>query len=181
MSGWASTAPADASNWALALKTPSERSDAMGTVLASAAATNPDEAVRMATQMMKDGIDGYQGYGGSLIDALCNTGNFEAAAQFAASGDDQKRRGWLGEMYSQWAGLQPEQAAQAAMAINDPEIQNAALHGVIGGWEDADPAALTQFLSTTPPGSDRGQMMGQALWNWVKIDPAAAAELDQQQ
>ena len=176
LSGWASTAPADASDWALALKTPSERSDAMGTVLASAAATNPDEAVRMATQMMKDGIDGYQGYGGSLIDALCNTGNFEAAAQFAASGDDQTRRGWLGEMYSQWAALQPEEAAKAAMAINDPDIQNGALHGVIGGWEDADPAALTQFLSTTPPGSDRGQMMGQALWNWVKVDPVAAAD-----
>jgi hypothetical protein len=79
-------------------------------------------------------------------------------------------------MYSQWAGLQPEQAAAAAMAITDPDVQNGALHGVIGGWAQADPAALTQFLSQTPPGSDRGQMMGQSLWNWVRLDPVAAAD-----
>ncbi|MGA2787068.1 MAG: hypothetical protein ABSF60_06030 [Verrucomicrobiota bacterium] len=176
LSGWASTAPGDASDWALALGTPSERSTAMSTVFASAAAANPDEAVRVAKQLMEQGVDGVEGYGSSLIDALCAAGNFATAAQFAAGGDAGERRGWLGEMYSQWAGLQPEQAAVAAMAINDPDIQNAALHGVIGGWAEADPAALTQFLSTTPPGSDRGQMMGQALWNWVKIDPAAAAD-----
>jgi hypothetical protein len=176
LSGWASTAPADASNWALALKTPSERSTAMSTVFASAAAADPDAAVAVAKYMMQEGIDGFQGYGSSLIDALCNAGNFQAAAQFAAGGDDQTRRGWLGEMYSQWAALQPEEAAKAAMAITDPDVQNGALHGVIGGWAEADPAALTEFLSQTPPSSDRGQMMGQALWNWVKIDPAAAAD-----
>jgi hypothetical protein len=176
LSGWASTAPADASAWALALSNQSDRSAAMKTVFASAAAANPAEAVRVANLMMQQGIDGIQGYGSSLIDALCAAGNFETAAQFAAGGDSGQRRGWLGEMYSQWAGLQPEQAAAAAMAITDPDIQNGALHGVIGGWAQADPAALTQFLSQTPPGSDRGQMMGQALWNWVRIDSVAAAD-----
>jgi hypothetical protein len=175
LSGWASTAPKDASDWALALTTPSDRSAAMKTVFASAAAADPDGAVRVANLMMQQGVDGIQGYGSSLIDALCAAGNFETAAKFAAGGDSGQSRGWLGEMYSQWAGLQPEEAAQAALAITDPDIQNGALHGVIGGWAQADPAALTQFLTQVPPGGDRGQMLGQALQNWVRLDPVAAA------
>jgi hypothetical protein len=173
--GWASTAPADATDWALALSNQNDRSAAMKTVFASAAAANPEEAVRVANLMMQQGVDGIEGYGSSLIDALCAAGNFQTAAAFAASGNSAQNRGWLGEMYSQWAALQPEEAAQAAMAIADPDTQNGALHGVVGGWAQADPAALTQFLTQLPPGGDRGQMLGQALENWVRQDPVAAA------
>lgn len=148
----------------------------MKTVFDSAAAADPDEAVRVANLMMQQGVDGMEGYGSSLIDALCASGNFQTAAAFAASGDSAQNSGWLGEMYSQWAALQPEEAAQAAMAITDPNTQKWALHGIVGGWAQADPAGLTQFLSQLPPGGDRGQMVGQALENWVRQDPAAAAD-----
>jgi hypothetical protein len=173
--GWAKTAPADASKWALALPSQSDRSTAISTVLTSAVAANPDEAVRVTKLIMQQEPGGDVGYGSSLIDALCNAGNFEAAAKFAADGDPAARSGWLGEAYSKWAELQPEQAAAAANAITDPDIRNQALHGIVGGWIQADPVALTQFLSQLPPGGDRRSMLGQALENWVRLDPMAAA------
>jgi hypothetical protein len=173
--GWASTAPADASKWALALSNQSDRSMAISTVLNSAVAANPDEAVRVAKLIMQQEPGGDIGYGSSLVDALCNAGNFEAAAKFAASGEDNQRSFWLGEAYSKWAELQPEQAAAAAAAITDPDIRNQALHGIVGGWAQADPVALTQFLSQLPAGGDRRSMVGQALYNWVHLDPVAAA------
>lgn len=173
--GWATTAPADAAKWALALPNQSDRSASISTVFASAVATDPEKAVRTAKLVMEQEPGGDIGYGSSLIDALCDAGHFERAAKFANDGDPSQRSFWLGEAYSKWAGLQPEQAAQAASAIADPDIRNEALHGVVGGWSEADPAALSQFLAQQPPGGDRGSMLGQSLFNWVKLDPVAAA------
>ena len=174
--GWASTAPVDASNWALALTNPNDRDAAMKTVLASAAAADPDEAVRVAKLIMQQDPSAGGGYGSSLVDALCNAGNFETAAKFAADGDNGQRPFWLGETYSKWAELQPEQAAADAMTITDPNIRNQALHGIVGGWAQADPAALTQFLAQLPAGGDRCSLIGQAIQQWVRLDPVAAAD-----
>jgi hypothetical protein len=174
--GWASTAPADASKWALALTNPNDRGAAVSTVLASAVATDPDGAVRVAKLIMQQDPSGDGGYGSSLVDALCNAGSFETAAKFAADGDNGERPFWLGETYSKWAELQPEQAAAAAAAITDPDIRNQALHGIVGGWAQADPVTLTQFLSQLPPDGNRGLLIGQALQQWVHLDPVAAAD-----
>ena len=173
--GWASTAPADAAKWALDLSNQSDRSAAISTVLTSAVAADPDEAVRVAKLIMQQEPGGDVGYGSSLIDALCNAGNFEAAAKFAADGDNSQRSFWLGAAYSKWAELQPEQAAAAANAITDPDLRNQALHGIVGGWAQADPVALTQYLSQLPSDGERRSMLGQALQNWVRLDPVAAA------
>jgi hypothetical protein len=173
--GWASSAPADAANWALALPNQSERSHAIETIFASAVALSPDEAVRVAAQILEREPGGSGGYGCSLIDALCEAGHFDTAAQFAASGKGGDREAFLGEAYSKWASLQPEAAAATAAALTDPDIRNQALHGVVGGWAEADPAALTEFLGQLPPGGERGPMLGQALESWVRLDPTAAA------
>jgi len=173
--GWARSAPADAAKWGLDLPNQSDRSAAISTVFASAVATNPDEAIRVAKLVMEQEPGGDIGYGSSLIDSLCNAGNFEAAAKFAAEGGDSQRSFWLGETYSKWAELQPDQAAAAAAAITDPDLRSQALHGIVGGWSEADPVALTRFLAQLPPGSDRRSMLGQALQNWVRLDPEAAA------
>jgi hypothetical protein len=111
-----------------------------------------------------------------MIDALSDSGNFEAAAQMAAGGDTVQQSIWMAEAYSKWALLQPQAAAQAASDIADPAAKNEALHGVIGGWAEADPAGLTGFLAQQPAGADRGQMLGQSLESWSRLDPVATAQ-----
>jgi hypothetical protein len=173
--GWGSVSPADAVNWALSQSKARDRNAGVATVLASAAAANPEEAVRVANLICKENPGAAVDYGASLIDALCNTGNFAAAMQYAASGTDSERQVWTGKAYMQWAELQPEQAAAAANAIADPDIRNQALHAVVGGWAETDPAALTQFLTQSLPGGDYSSMIGEALHNWVRLDPVGAA------
>ena len=174
--GWARLAPMDAANFAIALPNPSDRNAAIKSVFAGAVFANPDDAVRMANTLMQQNPGEATSYGNSMIDALCESGNFAAAAQMAASQDSVQQSIWMAEAYSKWAVLQPEAAAQAADAIVDPAARNEALHGVIGGWSQADPAGLTEFLAQQPAGGDRGQMLGQALESWVQLDPVATAK-----
>ena len=113
--------------------------------------------------------------GSRLIDALCDSGNFSAAADLAVNGSSDQRNFWLGEAFSKWAAYQPEAAAQAAEAIPDPETRVQALHGITGGWAEADPQGAAQFLVQLPAGADRAEMLGQTLKSWALADPKAAA------
>jgi hypothetical protein len=173
--GWGSTAAGDAADWALAHIDDSARDSAIAAVFSGAAA-RPESALQAAKKICADHPGEATGYGNSAIDALCDAGNFSTALELiAGSADDIQRSIWTAEAYSRWAALQPNQAAQAATALTDPTARTEALQGVIGGWAQADPAALTHFLAEQPAGGDRGSMLGQALQSWVRRDPVAAA------
>ena len=174
--GWARLSPTNAADWALALTDPSAREAALTSVFAGALAVDPDAAVRLCNRVCGQDPGGAAGYGSRLIDALCEAGNFDAAARLAGQGDSTTQRSiFMAEAYSKWAELQPDQAAAAAGAIADADARNEALYGVVGGWAVVDPAGLANFLSQQPSGGDRGLMLGQALQSWVGQDPVAAA------
>jgi hypothetical protein len=173
--GWGGVAPMDALNWALALPKPGEREAAVATVFAGAIAVNSEEAMRAGKRLIAQDPNNAAEYGARLIDSLSDAGKFEGAAEFAIGGESVQHESWMGLAYSRWAALQPEEAAKAASELADPEARKQALHGVVGGWAQADPAALTQFLTQLPAGGDRGVMLGQALRSWVNLDPEAAS------
>jgi hypothetical protein len=173
--GWGRTATEGAANWALALADENDRSASVAAVFTGAAG-RPDEAARVAQKLFADHPGEATGYGNSLIDALCDAGNFSDAIQFAGHTEDTVQHSiWLAEAYSRWATLQPEEAARNAAGLSDPTARTEALHGIVGGWADADPAGLTHFLAELPSGTDHGAMLGQALQSWVRLDPEAAA------
>ncbi len=172
--GWGSTAAGDASDWAWAHTDGGARDSAMAAVFSGAAA-RPESALQSAKKICADHPGEATGYGNSAIDALCDAGNFSTALELiSGSADNVQRSIWTAEAYSRWAALQPDQAAQAAAALTDPTARTEALQGVIGGWAQADPAALTHFLAQQPAAGDRGSMLGQALQSWVRQDPKAA-------
>jgi hypothetical protein len=172
--GWGSAAAGDAADWALAHTDDSARDSAMAAVFSGAAA-RPESALQAAKKICADHPGEATSYGNSAIDALCDAGSFSTALELiAGNADDVQRSIWSAEAYSRWAALQPDQAAQAATALTDPTARAEALHGVIGGWAQTDPAALTHFLAEQPAGGDRGSMLGQALQSWVRRDPKAA-------
>jgi hypothetical protein len=173
--GWARTAATNAADWALALTDSNEREHALISVFAGAVAANPEEAVRLGKNLFQKNPDDAPGYGSSLIGVLCDAGNFELAMRVAADGEGQTRSGWMGAAYAGWAEFQPEQAAQAATAIQDPVLRNEALHGIVGGWAEANPAALVQFVTQLPSDGERGALLSQSLERWVAHDPEAAS------
>jgi hypothetical protein len=173
--GWGRTAPEDAANWALALTDENDRSAAIAAAFTGAIA-RPDQATRVAEKIFAAHPGEATGYGNSLIDALCDAGNFSEATQFAGRSDDAMQHSiWMAEAYSRWSALQPEPAARNAAALSDPVARTEALHGIVGGWAEADPAGLTHFLAELPSGPDHGVMLGQALQSWVRGDPESAA------
>lgn len=173
--GWARTAPMDAAAWVMTQPDSGERDTAIASVFAGAIATDPNAAVAVGQMVMQQYPGDAIGCGSRLIDALCDAGDFSAAANLAAGGSSSQRDSWLGEAFSKWASYQPAAAAQAAQAITDPQTRNEALHGIAGGWAETDPAGLVQFLGQLPSGNDRAQMLGQALKSWAQTDPDAAA------
>lgn len=173
--GWARVAPATAAAWALHLVEPNAREQALSTVFASAAAANPDEALQVGQQIVAQNPVEAGGYGSSLIEALCASGHFDRAIQFAMVGDEANRASWLGAAYSKWAEFQPEQAAAAATALADPAARSEALHGIVGGWSETDPQSLVHFVTQLPAGTDRDGLLSQSLRKWAQADPVAAS------
>jgi hypothetical protein len=174
--GWARAAPISATNWALALLHPAARDAALSAVFSGAVSVNPNEAVRLVRSLVLQNPGGAIDYGNRMIDTLCDAGHFELAAKMAASGDDGQRSFWLGEAYSKWAALQPQPAAQAAAALEDSGLKNLALHGVVGGWSQANPGSAVQFILQLPAGPENGSLLSQALERWTKVDLKAASD-----
>ena len=175
LKGWASVSPGDAAAAALGLPDHEEQNAGLDAVFAEAVAVGPDGALSLGKNLVQQRPDRAIELGNKMVDALCGAGQFDAAAQFAASGTGPEQGAWTGNVFSNWSQVQPELAAQAALAIADPDTRNTALHGVVGGWAQADPAGLTQFLGTLPAGGDRPAMLTQSLGAWVKEDPVAAS------
>ena len=174
--GWARLSPTNAAAWALTQPDANARETALSSVFAGLAAADPAQAASLGKMLMQQHPDEAIGYGSRLVDALCDAGNFETAAQMAAGGNQEQRARWLSGAYSRWAEFQPEQAAAAAAAISDPDLRNQALHGIVGGWAEADPMALVQFVTKLPPETDRSSILSQALQYWVKHDAQAASQ-----
>ncbi|HEX3728870.1 MAG TPA: hypothetical protein VHV47_03635 [Opitutaceae bacterium] len=174
--GWAKTAPGDAIKWAFGLSNVSDRNQAVIEIFKGAVAANPAMAIQAAQANFSADPGNAGDYGNDLIEALVGAGHSTEALQFAASGDSRLRPDWTTHAYELWAQLQPQEAANDAAALSDPEARSAALHGVVGGWSQADPGGLTQFLAQMPPDADRAQMLGQSLQAWVKTDLPAASE-----
>ncbi|HXT11291.1 MAG TPA: hypothetical protein VN873_06985 [Candidatus Angelobacter sp.] len=174
--GWARTSPADAAQWALNLTDSTERETALSRVFAGAAAADPETAMRLGNQIIAQHPNDAIGYGSRLIDALIDHGDFAQAAQWAATGDLQTTSSWMAEAYSRWAEFQPQQAAAAAEGISDPAQRSLALHGIVDGFAQADPAGLVQFVMQLPADTDRDSILSQSLERWAREDPVAAAQ-----
>jgi hypothetical protein len=173
--GWAKLSPTNAANYALSLADANAREAAIASVFTGCVAKNPDEAIRLGKNLFQQHPEEAVGYGSRLIDSLCIAGHFDAATQLARDGDPQQRSFWIAGAYSRWAEFQPEQAAAAAAAVSDPDLRKEALHGIVGGWAEADPLALVRFTENLPT-ENRGEILGQALQYWVRHDPETAAQ-----
>ena len=173
--GWGATAPDAAADWAMNNRL-DVRMQCVSAVL-TGAAENPRDAVRVALRLCKADPEPAADYGHTLISALIDkTGDFSAAAAFAAAVGTERRHMLLDSAYFQYARHQPEKALSALAAITDDTVRESARAGLFSGWADADAHQLAEYAQKLPVGEDRAQAFAAALPRWVERDPAAATE-----
>lgn len=174
--GWASHDPDAAAKCALGLRE-ADRSDAISAVLSGAIGRSPPDAVRLGTQLCAQDSARAADYGGALISALAEVGEFQLATRFvAASAATPLRAEQMNTAFQLWAEHRPAEAAAAVNDIADPELQREAFHGMAVGWAAADPMALANYAVNLPAGDPRAQALANALPRWVEQDPVAAAQ-----
>lgn len=172
--GWAQTAPDAAANWAL-IQGHLDQGRAMA-ALFNGANKNPDAAIQLATRLSNQHPEEANSYGSYLIFGLSQVGQFELAANYAATSPDEIRTNLLAGAYTYWARQQPEKALRSAMEINDPAKQDTAFHATVSGSAHANPQSLTNAAYQFPEGQDRVVALTGGLRAWLENDPAAAGE-----
>ena len=175
--GWAAVAPEAAGEWAMAQPVLGERMRCFEAVLAGAV-ENPAEAVRIALKACEADPEPARSYGHTLVNALIErAGDFKAAAEFAQQATMVEGQSYLiDSTYFQWAQNEPEHAFKEVAALDDPEIQEAAMKGLIQGFANSDARALSDYAKALPEGEDRSRILAVALPEWMGKDPQAALD-----
>lgn len=173
---WAANDPESATQWALARREV-DRVAAVTAVLHGAVARSPDEAAALGARLCTQDPAHAADYGGALIGALAEAGNFPVAVGFvAASTDTPLRIEQMNTAFQLWAQHQPGAAAAAVDAVADPRLRLEAFRGMAVGWATADPVSLANYAVNLPTGELRAQALSNALPRWVDQNPTAAAE-----
>jgi len=173
LKGWGTADPEAAAKWAQS-ETVMDQAQAINALL-QGAVQDPDKAVRVAATLMQNDSSRASEFGGDLISALTETGQFVRAANFAASGPASSREDWMLPAYSRWAEFQPQAAVASAMQIADPGLREAAFNAITAGWSPTDPKGVVDFARTSLPPEQQNAALSSAIGFWADNDPVAAA------
>lgn len=173
LKGWATVAPDDAASYVLTVA--EDQRGFAATAVLSALSHDAPAAIRLASRFCAEDPAHAAEYGHNLINSLTEIGDFAAAQSFALSqGTPEQRQSWINSTFYRWAQHQPAQALAAARQIDDQMLRSEASGGVISGWAFAEPSSLADYAARLPSGTDRAQMLNQALPEWVRRDPVSA-------
>lgn len=173
LTGWGKTDPEAAAAW-VESQTLIERGDAIGALL-QGAITNPERAIDLVNSLLRQAPQHSAEYGGKLISAFTEAGQFERAANFALTAPVQNRQDWMLPAYSRWAEFQPQAAAASAMQLPDPADQAEAMNAIIIGWAPSDPKGLIEFAKKNLTASQQNAVVARAIGFWASSDLVAAA------
>jgi len=173
LKGWGAANPEAAAEWAQS-ETVMDQSQAINSLL-QGAVRDPDKAIMATDALIQSDSSRAGEFGSDLISALTESGQFERAANFAASGPANNREDWMLPAYSRWAEFQPQAAVASAMQIADAGLRATALNAVVIGWSPTDPKGMVDFAQNNLPPDQQNSALSGAIGFWADSDPAAAA------
>ena len=173
LQGWGKTQPEAAAQWART-QTVMDPAQAI-TALLQGAVHDPDKAISVTTALIQNDPRRAEEFGGELISALTEAGQFDRAASFAANSPADCRENWLLPAYSRWAEFQPQAAMANAMQIADASVRDSALNAIIVGWSPSDPQGMVEYALNHLPAGQQDTALQNAIGFWADSDPTAAA------
>ncbi len=165
---WTAVAPDAAAAWVLT--TPGDERLDHATTLLIALANQPEDAARIAKLLCVKDPAFIREHGDTLVTVLTENKLFSAALSFAEIGGPERAQ-WISITLARWAEQQPQLAAEAALALAEPD----GLPVVVATWSARDPAAVAEFARQIPDPTARTAALTEALRRWIERDPSAAA------
>lgn len=141
----------------------------------NAIATSPGEALALGRQLLAADPADENGRLAIFLNALCNSGQFQTALDFAGEAPPGAHPDWVRLIFNRWAQSQPQDALKSLAAIADPEQHGTAFRALVDGWNASDPAGLAAHAIVMSAGDDRDLALEAALDNWSLQDPAGLA------
>jgi hypothetical protein len=173
LKGWGTTDPEAAAKWAQS-ETVMDQAQAINALL-QGAIQSPDKAIGVTAALIQNDPGRATEFGGDLISALTEAGQFDRAANFAANSAPNSREDLMLPAYSRWAEFQPQAAIASAMQIVDAGVREAALNAIIVGWSPSDPKGMVEYAQNNLPAGQQNTALQNAIGFWADSDPVAAA------
>ena len=173
LKGWGTADPEAAAKWAQS-ETVMDHAQAVNALL-QGAVQDPDKAISVTAALIQNDSSRASEFGGDLISALTEAGQFDRAANFAANSAANSREDLMLPAYSRWAEFQPQAAMASAMQITDPGLRDTALNAIIVGWSPTDPKGMVEFAQNNLPAWQQSSALSSAIGFWADSDPVAAA------
>jgi hypothetical protein len=173
LKGWGTTNPGAAAEWAQS-ETVMDQAQAINALL-QGAVRDPNKAVSVTTALIQNDSSRKAEFGGDLISALTEVGQFDRAANFAVNSTANCREDLMLPAYSRWAEFQPQAAFESAMQITDAGLRDTALNAIIVGWSPTDPKGMVEFAQNNLPAGQQNSALSSAMGFWADSDPIAAA------
>jgi hypothetical protein len=173
--GWGKTDGRAAADWILAQPEDDFDHNAAIAAMLKGVVENPDAAIQLTQQLCQKNPAQAREYGDAVIYALGRNGDFQAAADLAASATGHRDE-WLAAAYGNWANYQPQTAAASALQIFDDDARRAAVDAVIPAWGQTDPQSLANFaIKNLSDGDQKTRALTDALVNWASVHPVETA------
>ena len=154
-----------------------ERRQAVAAVL-MAAAREPGDAVQLANRFVQADPETARDHGYSLMSALAQAGEFDAALRFVelqdtALGQSEDPGKWVNALYVAWTEREPMAAVAHATQRLTGSVQSEALRSVAAKWAATHPRAAADYFSRHA--RQQPDAFDVSLRTWVEKDPAGAA------
>lgn len=87
-----------------------------------------------------------------------------------------ERASYAASLAQSWAIYDPQKAAEWALSLTDPSLQNSTMASAVGSWATDNPAAAAEWVLTLPQGDLRNRQVAQVTRSWALYEPVQAAD-----
>lgn len=145
----------------------------ISSVLSSWASENPVAAAAALDQLPPGRI--HTQAASQVANQWASLGRHEEALRWTKTlSSSEARQASVSQLFSSWAGKDPEAAKRALAGLSGPE-RSSAVGSLAGAWARSDPEAVLRWSGTISEPDDKRNVVRQAVSQWADFSPASAA------
>lgn len=166
--------PAAAASWAVTLPPGSNRDECLEEIFVSWAGTDPDAAIAFARRNLV-GMD-LTVAAASIAETLAEESPESAVVALSLVSEPLARGAVVESIIRSSTSVDPNRAAQWALASKDPGERRVAIGTLISEWAAIDPAASATWIDSHLSGEEKSGAVGLLMESWGGLAPRAAAD-----